>query len=324
MDASGNITWENNYGGSDSDSLRDIEPTSDGGYIATGFTLSNDGDVSGNHGAEDYWVIKLSATGVLQWQKTLGGSSEDQSHNVGQASDGGYFITGFSSSNDGDVTNNHGMKDIWVVKLNATGSIIWQKTYGGSNEDWGYGALHTSDGVNVIVGASASLDGDVGGNYGESDTWIVRLDNSGALLWEKNMGGSLSEYGEAIGLTNDGGYIVASEARSNDGDVSGNHGDSDYWAVKLKTDPLNVADFKEQTVAIYPNPAKDYISFQLPQNTDYSVEITNILGQQLYKGEVNQLQTKILLPTEMSTGSYFVTLFNKSVREGTTIKLLVE
>lgn len=324
LDSTGTIVWEKNYGGSDSEMARSVQQTPDGGYIVAGYTTSNDIDVSGNHGAEDFWVIKLSASGVLQWQKTLGGSGEDQAFNVGQTSDGKYLVTGYSNSTDGDITSNHGMKDFWVVKLDTNGSILWQKTYGGSNEDWGYGAISTSYGANVIVGGSTSSDGDVGGNLGESDTWIVRLDNSGTLLWEKNIGGSLSEYGESIGITTDGGYIVASEAYSNDGDVSGNHGNSDFWAVKLATDPLTVSDFILQPISLHPNPAKDYITLQLPNDSGYFVQITNNLGQNLYEAELYNQKNDIQLPSGMGAGLYFVSLTNTLTHGVETIKLLVE
>jgi hypothetical protein len=91
--------------------------TSDGGYIIAGTSTSNDGDVTGNHGGNDFWVIKLSREGVLQWQKCLGGSKKDQANNVQQTSDGGYIIAGTSASNDGDVKWNHRDADFWVVKL---------------------------------------------------------------------------------------------------------------------------------------------------------------------------------------------------------------
>ncbi|MCG2420410.1 T9SS type A sorting domain-containing protein [Aequorivita sp. F47161] len=323
LDPSGGIVWEKNYGGSDLEVAKNIEQTADGGFIVAGYTRSNDIDVSGNHGAEDFWVIKISNTGVLQWQKTLGGSAEDQAFNVGQTSDGKYMVTGYSSSTDGDVTNNHGMKDIWIVKLDTNGAVLWQKTFGGSNDEWGYGAVHTSDGVNLIVGASNSSNGDVGGNFGESDTWIVRIDNSGTLLWEKNIGGSLSEYGNAIDKTTDGGYIIASEANSNDGDVSGNHGSSDFWAVKLQPDPLAVSNFNSPALALYPNPATDFITLQLPQDATYNIEIKNSLGQNIFQDEQNHKKITLKLPSGIKSGLYFVSITNKLTHHIETVKLLV-
>lgn len=150
------------------------------------------------------------------------------------------------------------------------------------------------------------------------------MDNSGTLLWEKNIGGSLSEYGESIGITTDGGYIVASEAYSNDGDVSGNHGNSDFWAVKLATDPLTVSDFILQPISLHPNPAKDYITLQLPNDSGYFVQITNNLGQNLYEAELYNQKNDIQLPSGMGAGLYFVSLTNTLTHGVETIKLLVE
>ena len=95
----------------------DVKQTSDGGYIVAGYTYSNDGDVSGNHGYFDYWIVKIDGTGNIQWQKCLGGSGYDNAYDIEQTSDGGYIVAGATYSNDGDVSGNHGSCDYWVVKL---------------------------------------------------------------------------------------------------------------------------------------------------------------------------------------------------------------
>ena len=112
------ISFAKYLGGSD-DEARSIQQTSDGGYIVAGYTGSNDGDVSGNHGrgSFDYWIVKLDETGKIQWQKCLGGSSYDEAYSIQQTSDGGYIVAGYTGSNDGDVSGNHGYTDYWVVKL---------------------------------------------------------------------------------------------------------------------------------------------------------------------------------------------------------------
>jgi len=114
-------------GGSSYDNAYSIQQTSDGGYIVAGFSNSNDGNVTGNHGSNDYWVVKLDTTGNILWQKSLGGSNDDYAYSIQQTSDDGYIVAGFSYSNDGNVTGNHGKHDYWVVKLDATGNILWQK-----------------------------------------------------------------------------------------------------------------------------------------------------------------------------------------------------
>ena len=134
--------------------------------------------MSGNHGDgdADFWVVKLSSTGSLQWQKCLGGSRDDSAHSIQQTSDGGYIVAGFTDSNDGDVSGNHGGWDVWVVKLNSTGSLQWQKCLGGSDFDYAYSIQQTSDGGYIVAGGTYSNDGDVSGNHGDMDFWVVKLD----------------------------------------------------------------------------------------------------------------------------------------------------
>jgi len=233
LDASGNITWEKSLGGSNSDGAKSIQQTTDGGYIVAGISLSNDGDVSGNHGSYDYWIVKLDASGNITWEKSLGGSSADEASSIKQTSDGGYIVAGRSYSNDGDVSGNHGSGDNWIVKLDASGNITWEKSLGGSNDDWAFSIQQTSDGGYIVAGYSDSNDGDVSSTNGSSDYWIVKLDASGNITWEKSLGGSSGDQARSIQQTSDGGYIVAGYSPSNDGDVSSNNGLSDYWIVKL-------------------------------------------------------------------------------------------
>jgi hypothetical protein len=229
----GTIEWQKSLGGSGNEGLSSIQLTNDGGYIVAGFSESNDGDVSGNHGDKDYWVVKLNSSGAIEWQKSLGGTGVEIGSLVQQTNDGGFIVAGNSYSNDGDVSGNHGDKDYWVVKLSSIGNIEWQKSLGGSVEDSTNSIQQTNDGGYIVVGYSFSNDGDISGNHGSSDYWVVKLTSLGILEWQKSLGGTDMEYSPKIQQTIDGGYIVAGESFSNDGDISGNHGSSDYWVVKL-------------------------------------------------------------------------------------------
>jgi len=227
------IQWQKCLGGSDYDVAYSIQQTSDGGYIVAGYTYSNDGDVSGNHGSSDYWVVKLNSVGAIDWQKCLGGSSTDRAHSIQQTSDGGYIVAGVTYSSDGDFSDNHGGADYWIVKLNSLGDIDWQKCLGGSSSDWAHSIQQTSDGGYIVAGYTYSNNDDVSGNHGDADFWVVKLESNGDIEWQKCLGGTLDEYATSVQQTSDGGYIVTGETRSNDGDVSGNHGSYDYWVVKL-------------------------------------------------------------------------------------------
>ncbi|MBK6542526.1 MAG: T9SS type A sorting domain-containing protein [Flavobacteriales bacterium] len=227
------IEWERAVGGSGSDYTADVEQTIDGGYIAAGSTHSNNGDVSGNHGGDDLWVVKLDATGALIWQKPLGGSLDDRAYSIEQTSDGGYVAAGYTTSNNGDVTGYHGGDDMWVVKLDASGTLLWQKALGGSDGDYAQTILRTSDNGYIIAGQTSSNDGDVTGNHGDRDFWIVKLDSAGTVLWQKTFGGTSYDTASSIAFTSDGGYVAAGLTYSINGDVTGNQGENDFWIVKF-------------------------------------------------------------------------------------------
>jgi uncharacterized delta-60 repeat protein len=228
------IEWERSLGGSKSDRAYSIQQTEDGGYIVAGTSASDDGDVSGNHGNLDCWVVKLKSNGELDWQRSLGGSKEDGGRSVKPTKDGGYIIAGYSKSDDGDVSENHGKLDYWIVKLRANGELDWQRSLGGSRDEFVRDVQQTNDGGYIVAGRSDSNDGDVSGNHGDSDFWIVKLKANGELDWQKALGGSDADNAHAVRQTSDGGYIVAGSTMSNNGDVSREKYRSwNFWVVKL-------------------------------------------------------------------------------------------
>ncbi|MDO6518467.1 fibronectin type III domain-containing protein [Zobellia uliginosa] len=232
---SGDLLWETNLGGSSDEAGNDIQQTADGGYIVVGTTYSNDQDISGDASAADFWIVKLDGSGNLIWETNYGGSSNEEATSVAQTLDGGYIVAGFSASSDGDVGGNKGGLDYWILKLDNDGLLVWESPLGGAAFDIAKSVEQTSDGGYIVAGYSESIDGDVGGNYGEKDYWVVKLDALGDLVWEKHLGGSLEDYAYDIHQTTDQGYIVAGYSESSDFDVSANHGNKDYWIVKLDT-----------------------------------------------------------------------------------------
>jgi hypothetical protein len=243
VDSGAVLQWEKTLGGSGNDWGKAAQQTYNGGYIIAGMTESNDSDVTGSHGFQEYWVAKLDSVGNLIWQKALGGSGRDDGYFVIQSADSGYVVAGAAFSNDGDVSGNHGGKDWWIVKLDIAGNIQWQKTLGGTSSEEPYSVIQTSDGGYMAAGFTFSNNGDVTGNHGNKDYWLVKLDGSGNLQWQKCYGGSAVDEAHSVEQTNDGGYIVAGYSGSNDGDVSGNHGGSDYWI--LKTDSAGVLQWQK-------------------------------------------------------------------------------
>jgi hypothetical protein len=233
ISSTGSIEWQKSIGGSGSDLANSVVQTKDSGYIFCGYTTSNDGDVSGNHGSNDIWVVKLSASGSILWQKCYGGTEDDGAFSIQQTTDGEYIIGGYSFSKDGDVTVNQGWIDLWVIKIDAVGTLLWQKSFGGSGDDFSNKILQTADGGYIVAGTTGSNDGDVVGHHSGYDIWLLKLSDLGVLEWQKCLGGYSYDVGEDVIQTNDGGYAVAGTVASSDGDVSGNNGRLDYWVARL-------------------------------------------------------------------------------------------
>ncbi len=237
--ATGNIMWQRSYGGSGGESAREIKQTPDGGYIVAGHAASSDGDVINPSGAAGgAWILKLNASGGIEWQKLYGAPSGGQNANsVCLTSDGGYAITSVSYGSGGDVPVNYGYSDYWVMKLDATGNLSWQKSYGGQNHDEAYCIVQTIEGGYAIMGWTGSTTGDVTGHHGGSDYWVTKISSTGTLEWQKTMGGLNTDQGYSFSQATDQGYIISGYSGSNNtGDVTGNHGTNtnDIWIVKLK------------------------------------------------------------------------------------------
>jgi hypothetical protein len=172
--------------------------------------------------------ISLHSQPSIEWQKCLGGSSDDEAYSVQQVADGGYIVAGTTSSNDGDVIGNHAQftRDYWILKFDNSGNQQWQKFLGGTDSEDVGAIQQTADGGYIVTGSAISNDGDVIGNHGSLDFWMVKLDINGNIQWQKCLGGTNIEIAHDIQQTSDGGYILAGETYTNDdGDVSGIHTD---------------------------------------------------------------------------------------------------
>ncbi len=316
LNSMGVVQWEQFYGGSKDDIGACVQQTSDHGYILAGSTMSNDGQVTGYHGGScvngcglccwDYWVIKTDSSGALQWQKSLGSTKEDSGYSVVQSSDGGYVVAGRSTSFDGDVGWNYGLEDYWIVKLGASGNIKWQKNYGGSGDDQAFCIQKTSDNGYAIGGAAYTFnDGDVTGGYGNGDFWLLKIDSVGAKQGQGAFGGPSIEESWSMRQTTDGGYVMTGYTYSNNGDVTSNHGHSDFWVVKLGA-TVGVKEFEKENPSfkIYPNPATDQINIAGAPvlNSNAIVAITDCFGNLVLKSHnVENIDISLL-----KSGYYFV------------------
>jgi hypothetical protein len=383
IDIEGIIIWDKIVGGSYGDKIWNASSTLDGGVVAIGETISDDGHVSVFYGGNDTWFVKLSADGEVEWDYTIGTGWFDIGQAIIQTSDGGYLAGSNSIILQNAVGNitcippSYGWVTGVLTKFDADMNVQWQHCYGGNNHDAISGILELDDGY-VFVGGSESSN--MPGHHGDVDVWVVRIDFDGNLIWQKVYGGSRYEAGRKIYTTDDNGFIVVGNTYSNNGDVSGNHSisehypdiwmfkinsvgelqwqqcfggggreeiyrgvvrksdnnfviagttnlgpsydvgcapyggvwDTDFWVFEiLKDDTVNAiapsASTKE--IRVYPNPAKDYIIFEipaamLPNKKIITLEIVDVFGRQATAKDITSEQT-ILDVSRLPNGVYF-------------------
>jgi len=205
----GNEEWNKTFGGSNIDVGYCVQQTKDGGFIISGYTRS--------YGANGHniWLIKTSSSGTQQWNKTFGGSDDDEGEAVQQTSDGGYIITGWTESYGA------GMKDLWLIKTDANGVEQWNKLFGGSNDDAGTYVQQTTDGGFIISGYTSSY------GSGSVDGWLIKTDANGNQQWTKTLGGLSSDGTWCVQQTTDGGYVLTGWTYSSGPGYVGN-----VWLVK--------------------------------------------------------------------------------------------
>ena len=203
---------------------------------------------------------------------------------------------------------NHGGYDCWIIKLNATGNIQWQKTLGGSADDYGFTTRQTTEGGYILASYSFSNNGNVTVNHGSADSWIVKLSTTGGIQWQKTFGGSNIDRGVSVEQTSDGGYIIGGDTESIDGDVINNQGNSDYWIIKLGPDPLSTVNFQKDGITIFPNPASSVLNLQFPKDaTSDKVVITDLTGKIILEHHTQDKQFNI---ENLTSGMYLLQVYS--------------
>lgn len=233
IDSNGEKQWSKFFGGTFTDIPYGTIQTSDNSYIIVGSSDSADFNISSNIGSYDFWIIKISENGNLIWEKSFGGSEIDEARGIAASSDGNYVIVGDTRSSDFDVSKNNGAADLWVIKISPEGSLIWEKSFGGSSFDVGRSIKNTQDNGFIISGSSRSANGDVSQNQGQNDAWILKIDSNGNLEWQKTIGGSEIDFAYDAVELNDGTFIVVGESNSSNLDIPENKGFSDLLILKL-------------------------------------------------------------------------------------------
>jgi predicted secreted protein len=222
-DSSGNQQWNKTYGGTNHDYASSVVQTIDGGYALAGIANSfGDGGYAFSGfrdvfivGNADAWLVKTDSFGNQLWNKTFGEFHDDGAFSVVQTSDGGYALTGntysFSAGNNTDV---------WLIKTDSSGNKVWNKTFGGPKDDFGYFVIQTSDGGYALAGITNSS------GAGYEDVWLIKTDASGNVIWNKTYGGTLNDEAYFVMQTKDEGYALAGAT------YALNAGLWDAWLIK--------------------------------------------------------------------------------------------
>lgn len=357
VDIAGEIIWEKSFGGSESDIGESVNKTIDNGFIVGGYSYSNDGDLIENKGYCDGWVFKLDSVGTMEWQISIGGSEEDKIIDVVQAPDSSYIFIGTTKSDDGDLSehigevglyqdfmvgklNNSG-ELVWVknfgnefsdyasdvvldnlgniyicgiqffssssnfhvLKVSLEGNLIWEKNYGGTDYDYCWGMCITNNNRIYLVGSVNSHDGDVTFHYPGiyDDLWLIAIDSTGQLLWDKTLGGSGSDFGHSITSNGPNSLLIAGGSTTpNNGDVTGHHGSSiysDFWV-------LNVDTIGELKWAYCFGGTDTEIAIDMVPINETSAMVTGITYS--FDGDVS-----FHYPSEFYTGDVWVTKINE-------------
>ncbi|MFK8061269.1 MAG: hypothetical protein AB8B78_14425, partial [Polaribacter sp.] len=189
------------FGGSKNEVFNAIKKTTDGGFITAGYTQSNNGDITTKTNESfDFWVAKFSSENTLKWQKNYGGSEDDRAADIIQTKDGNFAVLGYTRSADLEVSSNAGFQDFWLIKINANGTLLWEKSFGFSGADYGTTLLETQNGGFLISGVLDVTASNGQGNaksteknHAGGDYWAIKTDNLRNLEWSRFFGGSFTD-----------------------------------------------------------------------------------------------------------------------------------
>jgi hypothetical protein len=391
IDNQGEIIWEKCYGGSGLDYGGTLELLRDGNILVYGATTSSDGDVPVNYGYLDVWLMIISPEGEILQSEVYGNIGQNNVFDIIETRDGGFFMACKAQEEEGMVEGDfHGNTDVWAVKLDTELNIEWQKLYGGSWDDYGYSGVLELDNGYLFLAKTNSTDFDVVGFHGiagqdEVDIWAVRIDTIGNIIWQNCLGGTSWDNSGTLHQTEDGGFMIFGETKSNNGDVSGNnsnntysdiwmvklnsegeiiwqqcygglgserlykgviqksdhnwivagrthlmsensfdvncdlHGHDDYWIFEIKDTTVGISQTPQnETLKVYPNPANNYVVFETenPANViarsaatkqSHTITISNTYGQQITILQVKDNKT-IWDTRSINSGVYFYSL----------------
>jgi len=294
-DSNGDEEWNRTFGGTEGDGGSCVQQTNEGGYIIAGATHS-----FGAGRRPDAWIIKTNSDGEEEWNRIIGGGSNDYLYSIHQTNDGGYILAGRTAS-FGD-----GSYDMWLVKIESNGDQEWNRTFGGNDYDDGHSGQQTIDGGYIITGNTEPS------GAGESDILLVKTDSTGNEEWSQTFGGVDRDFSSSIQQTNDGGYIICGWTDSFGA------GREDVWLIRLAAEETGVigsailspTDYILEEV--YPNPfnSTTTISVELPAPSDLNLSVFNITGQEIAVLANEQYSVGFhqftFTTDELSSGIYFI------------------
>jgi hypothetical protein len=346
-DVNGNLQWQKTIGGAGFDYLKCILRADDGGYYIGGSSSSKDGDISdGNNGSDDFWLLKITAGGAKVWDKTYGGSGSEKMEYMLRTSDGGLLLGGtIDGPAGGDVTKG-GQADLWMVRTDANGSKLWDKTLGGAGIEYLSTMLAVADGFLLGGATTSGGSGDItDANNGDRDFLILKTDQQGNRMWDKSLGGSQQDELYTILPAGDGGLYVGGITYSagGSGDVTEpNNGMTDAWLIKLlgnncselgtsstaRMDTTHAfaaavspvaakADVQQTVLTAFPNPFSQQLQIR------YTVRNTGRVSLQLYDMQGRQIAN--LKDEELQAGVYNETVDGSKFPGGSYIcRLLLD
>jgi hypothetical protein len=340
----GKVIWKKVYGGTNYDDGFSILTTNDNGYLISGVSNSNDGDFKDlNKGNLDIILFKIDSLGNIQWSKSIGGKESEECSSVVSSNDGGFVMTGYTCSNDYDFRQmNKGGCDIFILKVDNLGNIIWKKTLGGTREEHSTSITSNSYGQFIITGTSRSKDGEFKGleDIDYFDFFVILVDSMGELVWTKiygngYWGGWLSkDQGNNIIYDKNGNYLIVGETNSNDGIFAGMNKRGkrevtyDTFVIKLDSNgnlnnTTSINEFNETTttLSIHPNPFSNSttISYKVNIPSNVHIELLNTLGQTIEVlredySDIGTYQLALNVST-LSSGMYSVRMRSGSMNE---------
>lgn len=327
LNSDGSTDWDFTIGTSFLEVGRVVIQTSDGGFL-----IGNEAcpDSIGNVTCVPHsWkgeaiLFKLDKNGQEEWQHCYGGSGHEGILELIEVDDGFLFV-GYTESNDGDVSGLHGTPldsryDIWIVKIDFLGDIIWQKCYGGSNDEYSNRIFQTSDGDFMVFGTTQSYNGDVNGNPSllkESPSiWVFKIDSIGELLWQQCIGGvSTEDLRFGVFKNGDNSYVIAGDMTygpSNDVRCSNNgigDGSRDFWVFEVLESNISINETTEPgTHKIYPNPANSILNIDLTPNINIQnteIEILDIYGKVIFRLKPDSYSYNIDISL-LASGLFFI------------------